>query len=113
MSRDSLTLDDSPFKQFEKNKSDNIRKKEEMPIIEKSAEKHGFTKREYKSNGELYSHQFNSRCSSVLSEIINDIAYRQRLKKQDILELAILAFLEQNGLEDLLEKFNKNIINRG
>tara|TARA_B100001996_G_C18562365_1_gene555095 strand:- start:260 stop:586 length:327 start_codon:yes stop_codon:yes gene_type:complete len=105
MSREPLSLDSAP--NTLRNLSSKSAQDKEVQQIEGAAKQHGFTPREYKSNSDIYTHQFNSRCRAVIKDIVADIAYHARMKKQDILDLAILAFLEKYNMKDLIDKYQR------
>ena len=112
MQRKKLKLDSDNF--FDKYKDDAVitNKKDhklDKQKIEKIAEEQGFTKREQEQkNKSNYTEQFNVKCKEGFSDLITDILYQQKeskLKKQELLEESMLAYLEKNNFKELLEKY--------
>lgn len=109
MERKKLKLDSDVFDQFKtdtkKDKKQSINKKE----LEKVAEQQGFTKREQESKSKSsYTKQFNVKCKEGMEDLVTDILYQKRedkLLKQELLENALFAYLEKNGLVDLIDKY--------
>ncbi len=83
----------------------------EVAVINKIAEKNGFTKRESVVKKRLYTDQFNVRCRAGVNDLIDDMVYVMKVRKQQLLESAILALLEREGLTPLIKKY-KTIIAR-
>jgi len=111
MERKKLKLDSDNV--FDKYKNENINKSTKISVdkqkIEKVAIEQGFTKREQeKKSRSNYTEQFNVKCKEGVNELIIDILYEQKknkLKKQELLEDALFAYLEKNNFKDLLEKY--------
>lgn len=105
MKRKTLTLDDNPFDQFKAQSKTTT--KVDKEAIEKVAEKQGFTKREpdNKKKMSVYKEQFNARCREGINDLSSDILYFQKIKKQELLEEALLAYLEKNKLDNLIAKY--------
>lgn len=109
MKRKSLKLADDVFQAFKNNVNTETSNTsdDEKKLIEEIAKKQGFTKREPEIRSQSqYTEQFNVRCKSGLNELANDIQYLCKIKKQVLLEQAILAFLEKEGVDSLLAKYH-------
>jgi hypothetical protein len=113
MERKKLKLEDSNnvFDKY-KNNVDSVSKKDskaDIKKIEEIAKIQGFTKREHdQKNKSNYTEQFNVKCKEGLGDLITDILYQQKdakLKKQELLEESILAYLEKNNFKELVEKY--------
>ena len=100
MKRKKLRLEN-----IDENKSKNVDKK----VVEKIAEQQSFTKREFDKKRSIYQEQFNARCRKGINDLAFDIIYLKKIKKQELLEQALLAYLEKNNLNDLIAKYH-NII---
>lgn len=111
MKRKTLTLDSSPFDQFKNTKSVKTTSESEKQAIEEVAKQQGFTKREPDVNKKepVYVEQFNARCRKGINDLASDILYLQKIKKQELLEGALLAYLEKHGFDRLIAKY-QNII---
>lgn len=110
MERKKLELDNAIFDQFKTDDTKKIKKENlDKKKIEEIAKQQGFTKREQelKSKSE-YTKQFNVKCKDEMNDLVTDILYHQKdskLKKQELLEEAMLAYLEKNNLLDLVDKY--------
>lgn len=107
MKRRTLTLDSNPFDQFKNPKSVKTTSESEKQAIEEVAKQQGFTKREPDINKKtpVYVEQFNARCRKGINDLASDILYLQKIKKQELLEDALLAYLEKHGIDSLLAKY--------
>lgn len=75
-------------------------------LIKKIAKNHGFTSREPGLKIENpYTTPMGFRTREEMKELIDDICYFRKLKKQVLFEQAILAFLKQEEMTDLIEKY--------
>ena len=108
MERKKLQINENPFDSFKSSSSDPTEKKvADKEVIEAVANQYGFTKREPNSKPDkknIYVEQFNVRCRNGMNELVADIMYMKKLKKQELLELALKAYLVENKLETLNEK---------
>ena len=76
--------------------------------VEELASKAGFTNREApKRNTNNYNEIFSVRCIDGMNDIISDISYMNKIKKQHVLEEALYFYLKSNNIEFIKDKFNK------
>ncbi len=95
----------SEFNQFTTKPADN-KKSLNVNLINKIAKNHGFTSREPGAKIENpYTTPMGFRTREEMKELIDDICYYKKLKKQVLFEQAILAFLKQEKMTDLIEKY--------
>ncbi len=108
MNRQSLTLKNKDeFSQFSPKSEDEGGGYVKQEDIQEFAEKQGFTAREgsEKLKKTPYTKQFSTRCREGMEDLILDIVYRKKIKRQNLFELSILAYLEKNNFQDLIEKY--------
>jgi len=95
------------FNQFTTKAAVN-KKSVDVGLIEKVAKNHGFTSREPSLKSKVenpYTTPMGFRAREQMKELIDDICYFKKLKKQILFEQAILAFLEQEEMTNLIEKY--------
>lgn len=85
--------------------------KEQIKKVDIEAEKLGFISRQPKKRRKKspYTAQFGGKCREGMKELFQDIAERMDLYDTKTLELAILALIEKQGFEDLMEQY-KNLV---
>lgn len=106
--RKPLTVNEkgnSEFGQFTTKPADN-KKSLNVDLIKKIAKNHGFTSREPGVKIEnQYTTPMGFRTREEMKGLIDDICYYKKLKRQEFFEQAVFAYLKQEEMTDLIEKY--------
>lgn len=108
--RAHLSLDDDldisefqPAKKADHNDND-------LKELEKVAEHYGFVSRKHKSQRRRkprspFRNQLNLKCRDNIKELFQDLGEQMGIHDHTTFELALLALIEKNGSEELLQRY--------